>query len=252
MTKIYPARILGLIALELTISACGGGGSGSAPPVDTSGTAEGLWNGTTDTGRSIAGLVLDDGSYWFIYTAVGNNAVIAGAVQGNGTSSFGKFTSSNGIDFNLEGLGINNFSFAGTYTAKSQIAGTLTYTGTTSTLSGMYSTDYDLIPSLATVAGTYSGEAATAGGVEAATVTIASGGAITGASASGCSFTGAATVRPKGNVYNITVTFGGGVCSNGTGTVTGVAYYVASSKELVSAALDSGRTNGFLYVGSKP
>jgi hypothetical protein len=256
MTKFYPKEILGMAALSLAISSCGGGGGGggsSGPPVDTSGTAEGLWNGTTGTGRTIAGLVLDNGGYWFIYTAVGNNTVIAGAVQGNGASSFGKFTSTNGVDFNLEGLGINDFSFSGTYTAKSQIGGTLTYTGgSTNTLSGMYSTDYDLTPSLATVAGTYAGSAATAGGVEAATVTIASGGAITGSSASGCSFTGAATVHPKGNVYDITVTFNGGICSNRTGTVTGVAYYVASSKELVSAALNSTRSNGFLFIGVKP
>jgi len=255
--KAYPNEILGMVALSLSLSACGGGGGygggSSAPPADTSGTAEGLWNGTTGTGRTIDGLVLNDGTYWFIYTAVGNNAVIAGAVQGNGMSSYGKFTSTNGIDFNLEGLGINDFTFSGTYTAKSKFGGTLTYTGgTVNTVSATYNTDYELTPSLATVAGTYSGSAATAGGVEAATVTIASGGAITGSSASGCSFTGAASLHPTGNVYDVTVTFNGGVCSNGAGTVTGVGYYVASSKELVSAALDSTRSNGFLFVGVKP
>jgi hypothetical protein len=255
MTKTHPQKIIGIFALSLAISACGGGGSSgsSGPPVDMSGTAEGLWNGTTGDGRTIAGLVLNDGSYWFIYTAVGNSAVIGGAVQGDGSSSSGKFSSSNGVDFNLEGLGVNDFSFSGTYTQKSQIDGTLTYTGgTTNTLSGMYDTDYDLTPSVAMIAGNYSGSAATAGGVEAATVSIAAGGAIVGTGVSGCSFTGMATVHPTGNVYDVTVTFGGGVCSNGTDTVTGVAYYVAAQNELVSAALNSGRTNGFLFEGVKP
>jgi hypothetical protein len=254
MFNILSKKVIGLTAISLAVSACGGSGGGSAavsPP--SMGTAEGLWNGTTGTGRAISGLVLDDGNFWFIYTAVGNNAVIAGAVQGTGASSNGHFTASNGVDFNLEGLGINDFSFSGTYTQKSQIGGALTYTGgATNSLSGTYSTDYDLTPSLSTVAGTYMGTAATTGGIEAATVTISSAGAISGMSAGGCSFTGTASVRSKGNVYNVAVTFGGGVCSNGTNTVNGVAYYEASSSSFVSAALNTGRSNGFLFEGAKP
>jgi hypothetical protein len=44
----------------------------------------------------------------------------------------------------------------------------------------------------------------------------------------------------------------GGVCSNGTDTVTGVVYFVAAQNEIVSAALNSGRTNGFMFLGVKP
>jgi hypothetical protein len=252
MSKIHLKEILGLVVVSVATSACGGGSGSSMPPVDMSGTAEGLWNGTTADGRTIDGLVLDDGSYWFIYTEVGNSNQIAGLVQGNETSSTGKFTSSNGIDFNFEGSGISDFSLAGTYTQKSQIAGTLTYADGSNSLTGTYSTDYELTPSISMIAGNYSGDAATAGGVESATVTIAAGGAIVGTSASGCSFTGMATLHSSGNVYDVTVTFGGGVCSNGTDTVTGVAYYVAAQNEIVSAALNSGRSNGFLFVGVKP
>ncbi len=89
-----------------------GGGTSSAiaftiqsPPPPTTGTAEGLWRGTTNTGRSLTGLVLGSGEYWLIYSAAGNSAVLAGALQGNGTSQSGRFTSSNGIDFNFEGAG---------------------------------------------------------------------------------------------------------------------------------------------------
>ena len=81
---------------------------------------------------------------------------------------------------------------------------------------------------------------------------VASGGAITGTSAGGCSFTGTATPRASANVYDIMVTFGGGVCDNGTNTVTGVAYYVAAQNELIGTALNGGRTNGFIFVGVKP
>jgi hypothetical protein len=250
---------LAILATSVALASCGGGGGSSSsappPPPPDLGTAEGLWNGTTGSGRSFSGLVLDNGTYWFLYTAVGNNAVLGGAIEGDGTSSSGKFTSSNGMDFNLEGLGINAFTLAGTYAAKSQLGGTLTYTGgTTNTFTSTYDTDYDLTPSLATIVGTYSGEAITAdsSSPEAATVTIASGGAITGTSAGGCSFTGAASTHAKGNVYDVSVTFNGGVCTNGTSTVTGVAYFIAAQKQLVSTALNSGRTNGFLFLGAKP
>jgi hypothetical protein len=135
------------------------------------------------------------------------------------------------------------------------LGGTLTYIGgTTNTFTSTYDADYDLTPSLATIVGTYSGEAVTVGNTnpELATVTIAGGGAITGSSAGGCSFTGTASPHAKGNVYDISVTFNGGVCTNGTNTVTGVAYYIAAQKGLVSTALNSGRTNGFLFEGTKP
>jgi hypothetical protein len=247
---------LSILGASVALASCGGGGgsSSSAPPPPDLGTAEGLWNGTTGSGRSFSGLVLDDGTYWFLYTAVGNNTVLGGAVQGNGTSSNGKFNSPNGMDFNLEGLGINAFTLAGTYTDKSTLDGTLTYpSGTANTFTSTYETDYDLTPSLAAIAGTYSGTAVTVdSSPESATVTIASGGAITGTSAGGCSFTGAASTHANGNVYDVSVTFNGGVCTNGTSTVTGVAYFIAAKKELVSTALNSARTNGFLFLGAKP
>lgn len=256
MRHFTTIRSFATLAVASALSACGGGGgnSSAAPPPPDLGTSEGLWGGTTGTNRTIAGLVLDDGHYWFIYTAVGNNAVIGGAVEGSSTSSSGNFNSSDGLNFNLEGQGITGFTLAGTYTKKSKLGGTLTYTGgTTDTFTSTYNTDYDLTPSIATVAGTYSGSGIAIGGsVELVTVTISSVGAITGMGAGGCSFTGTASLHAKGNVYDVSITFGGGVCVAGTGTVAGVAHYDASQKQLISAALNSGRTSGFLFEGVKP
>jgi hypothetical protein len=240
---------VGCIVAGFWLSACGGGGS-SAPPPDSG--AVGLWNGTTSSGRTGAALFLDDGSYWVIYSFVGNSSVIAGAAQGNATANSGTFSSSNGIDFNFEGFGINQFTLSGSYAAKSTLNGTLSYSsGSTVTFKGTYNADYDLTPSLATIAGTYVGTAATSGGIDAATASITDSGAISGRSALGCTYTGNASPRPKGNVYNISVTFGGGNCSNGTATVSGVAYFNAKTNELIAAALNSDRSNGFLSVGVK-
>lgn len=242
------------LACVVVVSGCGGGGGGGGSSPAPATSAEGLWVGTTSNGRTIAGFVLGDDTYWVLYSLIGNSAVIAGAVQGNGTSQGGSFTSSNGKDFNLEGLGVNDVTVSASYMMKQSFNGTIRYTATGDqvTFTSSYDSDYDLTPSLAALAGTYSGSAATTGGTESATVTISAAGAISGNSAGGCNFSGSASPRTRGNVYDVSVTFAGGTCANGTNTVTGVANFDVPTKQINSAALNSARTNGFIFVGTKP
>lgn len=116
-----------LSALAMSaLVACGGGGSGDAESANGNGTnpvgnAEGFYNGTTSNGRSLTGLVLDDGSYWVLYSAQNNSAVMAGMIQGNSRAAAGTFTSADGRDFNFEGGGIGNLSIAGTYLTKQSL-----------------------------------------------------------------------------------------------------------------------------------
>ncbi|HUW37490.1 MAG TPA: hypothetical protein VMV91_09160 [Rhodocyclaceae bacterium] len=245
------------ILLALTLSACGGGGGGGSTPTASSApaqTAEGLWSGTTSTSRTIKGIVLDNGTYWVLYSPANNSALIAGVIEGTGTSLNGSFSSSDAKDFNLEGLGINNATVSASYTAKQTLNGSVTYPSLnqSSTFTSTYDTDYDQTPSLAILAGTYSGSAAVIGGSESATITVSAAGAVSGAGASGCQFTGTASPHAHGNVYDLSVTFGGGVCANGTSTVTGIGYFNSTKKTLFGAALNSTRSNGFIFVGTKP
>jgi hypothetical protein len=245
--------VLAIVVFTLTACGSSGGGGGSDDDNIVSGTAEGLWRGTTNTGRTIAGVVLDDDTYWVIYSITGNSDVIAGVVQGNGTSSNGSFTSSNGLDFNFEGLGVNTFTLASTYAAKSSWDGTLNYSpSVTTTFTSSYDSDYDLTPSLAAIAGTYSGSSFSSGGPESTGVDITSTGDISGSGASGCIFSGSVSPRANGNIFDISITFGGGICAGGTSTATGVAYFDAPTKQLTTAGLDSTRTGGFIFIGNKP
>lgn len=225
-----------------------------APAPAPASTAEGLWIGSTSTARTVTGIVLDNGTYWVLYSSPNNSAVIAGAVQGSGTSFNGNFSSSDGKDFNLEGLGISNVTVSASYVAKQSFNGSVTYPSSSQnvTFASAYNAAYDQTPSLSAIAGTYAGSAAVVAGSESATVTITSGGAISGSGTSGCQFTGTTAPRAKGNVYDLVVTFGGGVCSNGTSTVTGIGYFDASVKRLYGTALNSARSNGFIFVGTKP
>lgn len=51
------------IALAMTAGGCGG--ESDSTPAPTVSSAEGLWSGSTTTNRTIAGVVLDDGTYYF-------------------------------------------------------------------------------------------------------------------------------------------------------------------------------------------
>lgn len=248
--------LFSLFCLAMSFSACSDGGSdtAAAPAPASATSAEGLWNGTTNSGRTIAGLVLNDGTYWFLYTLMGNPSVVAGVVQGTGISQNGSITSSDTKDFNLEGLGILNASINGSYVMKQSLSGTIVIAnnGGHSTFTTTYDTDYDIAPNASLLAGTYTGSTATNGGVETVTATLSAAGSISGSSLSGCAFTGSFAPRTSGNAYDVSVTFTGGVCSNGTNTVTGVAFFDAATKKLYSAALNSTRTNGFVFIGTKP
>ena len=240
---------IGLLSVVI-VTGCGGGGNG-----DGSGTsAEGLWNGTTSNGRAMSGLVLDDGTYWVLYSLMGNSAVIAGGVQGTGRSRNGAFSSSNGRDFNLEGLGVNDVDISANYVMQESLSGSLRYraTGEVVSFSASYDASYELIPSLELIAGTYSGSAATSGGTEFATASVSTSGAISGSSAGGCTFSGTGSPRARGNVYDVVVTFDGGMCALGTQAVRGVAYFDADLNQLVSAATNNARTDGFIFAGIKP
>ena len=261
--KITAVLIQSLVfSAALALTGCGGGGGDTSapgavaqlPPTPVAITAEGLYLGTTSTGRTVTGIILDNGTYWVIYSVANNSAVIAGAVQGTGTSLNGNFTSSNAKDFNVEGQRIDDATVSASYVAKQSLNGLVTYPATSLnvTFVSTYSAAYDQAPSLVTIAGTYTGTAAVVGGTEPASLVISASGGLTGVGASGCQFSGTVSLHPKGNVYDVAVTFAGGVCSNGTSTVTGIGYFDSATKRLYSTALNSSRTNGFIFVGTKP
>ena len=246
---------LALVSMAvLTLAACGGGDSDSPPPV-TSETAEGLWVGTTNTNRSITGLLLDDGTYYVLHSLVADPSIIGGVVQGHGTSINGSFSSTDARDFNIEGLGVLPATVSASYMARQSFNGTVMYTsGDAVSFTTTYDSQYDLTPSLATLAGTFTGQVAFSQGVQNATVTVSDTGAISGVGEGGCTFTGTAAPRASGNVFNMSITFGGAPCFFAGQTLTGIAYYDPdpTDKRLYAAAPNATRTDGVLFVGVKP
>lgn len=232
--------------------ACGGGyggRDGSSLQQPTAPSAEGRWTGATPTGRTIAGLVLEDGSYWLFYSAKDQANILAGLVQGTGTSHSGSFGSSNTRDFNVEGIGIRAAMVRGSYVPNKRFQGTIAYfNGDTESFTSTSHADAESAPNLTLVTGTYAGLRADNHTV---TVTVDAAGTLSGHSTDGCTFTGTLSPRAKGSVFQTSMTFGGGTCRHGTDTVTGVALYDAATHRLHSAALNSARTRSYLFLGTK-
>lgn len=242
--------------LLIGLSACSGGGDTPTPPTTAppASPAEGLWIGTTNTNtnRTVAGVVLDDGIYWFLYSVAGDPSLIAGVVQGDSSSQNGVFTSSNATDFSVErGVTLTlNATVDGTYTTKQSLNGTIVYENNAQpqdTFTTTYDSTYESVPDINTVAGTYTGPVALN---ETVSVVVSSTGDITGQSLTGCTFQGSFTPRARGNVFDVTITFGPqNTCSNQNATVKGVGFVHAG--KLYSAALKSDKTNGVVFIGTK-
>lgn len=250
--------VFGLLFVSY-LSACSGGGDTAPSPTALPATsAEGLWTGTTNTNnRTVTGVVLDDGVYWFLYSVVGDPSLIAGIVQGDSTSQNGALTSSNATDFSVErGTPlVLKATVDGTYTMKQSLDGTIVYQNNAQAQDSFkttYDTDYESAPDINAVAGTYTGPVAVG---ENVSVTVSATGDITGhsitdLSPAGCTFSGLFKPRVHGNVFDVTITFKGERgCSNGTATVKGVGFFHAG--KLYSAALNNDKTNGVVFIGTK-
>jgi hypothetical protein len=232
--------------------ACGGGYGDrdfSSLPQPTATSAEGRWTGSTLTGRTIAGLVLEDGSYWLFYSAKDQPNILAGLVQGTGTSHSGSFGSSNPRDFNVEGTGIRAGTMNGSYVPNKSFRGTIAYfNGDTESFTSTSDADTELASNLTLVTGNYVGLRADDHTI---TVNVDSAGTFSGHSTDGCTVAGTLSPRAKGNVFQTSVTFGGGACRQGTETLTGIALYDAETNRLYSAALNPARTSSFIFLGTK-
>jgi hypothetical protein len=227
-----------------------GGCSDATTTPTTTSTAEGLWSGNTNTGRTLTAAVLDDGTYYFFYSIPANPLFIAGVIQGAGTSNNGGFNSTNTKDFGI-GVAPQNATVSSTFSARQFFNGSINYTtGTTVNFTTSYNTAYDTTPSFTTVAGTYSGQAGSSGGSQPATVTVTADGTFIGTEQNGCQFTGKATARTRGNVFDATMTFGTAPCFFASSTFQGIAYFDIPNHRLFAAAPNSTRTDAAIFFST--
>jgi hypothetical protein len=239
-------RILLLgIAIALSASGC------DVQPPESESTAEGLWSGTTNTNRTLTAAVLNDGTYYFFYSAAANPNQIAGVIQGIGTSNNGSFTSLNTKDFGI-GVSLFDATISANYAARQFLNGSITYSGAdTVTFTSSYNSAYDTAPTVASLAGVYTGQAGNSGGLQTANVIATADGTFTGTEQNGCTFTGKTTARTRGNVFDQNITFDGTLCFFSGSTFQGIAYFDISTRRLYMIAPNSLRTDAAIFSGTK-
>lgn len=234
----------------LGLAGCGSSNSSSsAPPPPPAATAEGIWVGANSGGSALVGAVLENGQYWLLSHA---DQVINGIVQGSGTSLNGSFTSTNGIELRI-GVPNTPVNISASYRERESLNGTITPQsgGTVATFTAAYDTSYETAATLAAISGDWSGKQPAG---ETFALNISSAGGLVGTSSLGCLFTG--TVAPRSadnNVFNLTITFGGGVCRPGTQTMTGIALIQGSgaSAVLFAAVLNADRSNAVGFYSTR-
>jgi hypothetical protein len=219
-------------------------------------SAEGAWKGTTPDGRAFNGGVMDDGSIYFLYSAPGNPNGPGGLLVGNGASVNAAFSSSSLVDFNFEGRGVLQASMAANYVTRQTLNGSITHAGNVFplTFTSTYDSDYDSVPTLALIAGTYSVNpvllVVPPGTFEAVTLTISASGVLTSTNAFGCVRTGQLTVHGRGLVFDVTYTEGAG-CPLAGQTFKGIASFNANKNQVVIMMTNSARTIAVVFAGGK-
>lgn len=195
MSKHVVVTVLGTV---IVLIAGGCSGETNSSSTSSTGSAEGLWAGSTNTNRALTAAVLDDGTYYLFYSAVANTLQIAGVIQGTGTSNTnGTFSSSNTKDFGI-GVSALDATLSANFGARQFLNGTINYSGGgTVTFTSAYNTAYDTAPTVASFAGVYQGQAGSSGGLQTATVTVATDGTFKGNEQNGCTFTGQVTLRTR-------------------------------------------------------
>ena len=193
--------LLALASLVLLVAAGCGGGSDHRhfEPWE----AEGLWTGTTSSGGTLDGVVLDTGEYWFIYGAGG---VARSVVHGSGYFSRGEFRSDNAADYFF---GYNRpflSSLAAVVEPYYSINGELYLADQREGFGMAYVPDYQTPANPAAIVGQWRGSASTLLLAGDFIITIDPAGSFTASLAGGCDYGGRILPNRGGrNVFDITM-----------------------------------------------
>jgi hypothetical protein len=241
-TTTKRAALAILVAAVLT--ACGGGGDNVAP------SGAGVYKGNADGGREVTTVLLGDGTYYTMYSGT-DRSTVGGGVQGTATISGPTFTSSNGLNYNLEGSGTQPATVAATLALGRFLNGTVTSaTSGNMAFETDYSGDSDETASLATLAGAYPGNVTFALGVRPAVFTVTPAGAVSTV-INECAINGTVSPRTDVNAYNLTIVFSGAPCVFPNASFSGVAYFDTGTGRLSAFVRHAQVPQAIFFVGSR-
>jgi hypothetical protein len=266
-------RFVGVVASLLAtalLSACGGGDGdgGASSNAVAAQLGSGLWTGTTDTNRKVTAVSLSDGRYYVIYDRVATPGTTGGLLEGSDSAVFNafSFTSTDAKDYSLESVPgpVTTGTVRADVLPRTSFNGTLARSNATGfNFNTNYDSDFNTTPTLSAVQGTYTGTVTFSLGPRAGVFTVDATGGVTSV-INGCSITGQLTPRTDGNIYDLSITFGPSPCVFPSQTITGIGYYRAATRQLLTATTGTATVNpaiipgdapspeGVVFVGTKP
>jgi hypothetical protein len=257
-----------VILSSLLLVACGGGGNGggtttlatSAAPVASTPSVDGFYSGQTDKSETVTGVILANNSYFMLYSKPNQPATLSGVVFGAGSASSGSFSSSASTDIRLNdtatppAITTPSVTLSASYEPKKTFNGTLSYPDNSVTaFTSNYNDAYATLPTLASLAGVYTGIIASAGLWESLTLTVATDGTMSGPLLCDCNVSAIAQPLSAGNAYSIHIKFNGGNHLLSGLTLSGTAYLDTVNKRLVLFGnLDGATPQPTIYFGTRP
>lgn len=235
-----------------------GSGSNNPPTVALPTTViSSVFDGKTDSNQPLTAFLQDDGSYFLVYSDAAAPQNFTDAVMGGGTLNNGSFSSSNGIDVSLSGSGTQTataITLSASYIEKQSLNGSVGYTAAnqTKTFTSSYNNAYESLPSLASLAGVYTGAITTKDQVESGIqLTVSADGKLSGTLPCGCSITAQLVPRSDGKAYDATLAFTGGSHPFSGKSFAGNVYFDAARNRLYIVGKLSDSGDLAIFVGVK-
>ena len=240
---VNPARTTRLcasaVAAGLLLASCGGGDPYA-----------GLWLGTVSGNRNATAVVLDDGTYYMLYSVPGAPNAIAGLIQGTGDFRGAQFTSADARDFSWDGRGTQAATVSAKISPKMAVSGTVNERPAAQNFTVSYQREFDDIARLPILVGSYAGTVTFILGTRPAVFNVTAAGDVS-TSINGCPITGRVVPRNDANAYDLTIVFGGAPCVFPFAQFSGVAVYRPDQRRLDAAVVHASRTQAIAFAGLK-
>jgi hypothetical protein len=240
-TRLRPYKVSAALLAGVLLSSCGGGDPFA-----------GLWTGSVSPNRDAAAMVLEDGTYYLMYSQPSNPNVLAGVVHGTADFQAAKFTSTDARDYNWEVPGFIPGK-ASTLTAKISASQKekVSVSGAVNgrTFSVRHAWDFESVARLADIAGSHTGTVVFALGPRPATFVVTATGQVSTV-INGCPITGTVTPRTDANAYDLTMTLGAWPCVIPYGQFSGVAFF-RGDRQLHAAVINPAYQQAIGFIGVK-
>lgn len=260
--QLSSVKLLGAaLCAAFTLAGCGGGGDGDTTIAALAElklpatTLYGVYDGKlTGSGQPLTTLLQADGSYYMVYSDASSQTP-RGVVIGTGGLAFSTFTSMDSRDLSLVGNGkqaVVEGNMAASYVPSTSFNGNLVLANVEYAFTGAYNDSFKTLPTMAAMAGVYTGTIATKDlKEEKIKLTIDGNGRLSGELSCGCSVSATLAPREDGTSYVAKLAFTGGNHSLSNKSMAGNVYFDTATKRLYIVGYLGNTTDNAVYVGTR-